>query len=172
MTAPLFNIVLLNPEIPNNTGTIGRTAAATGCRLHVVHPIGFSMDEKARRRAGLDYWTHLDVVEHEDWEAFLRTCDPPRLWLYTSGGSTAPWDAPMQRGDWLLFGRESAGVPESVEQWIDARWGPEHRVTLPMIDHPRMRSLNLSNAVTAAIYEGMRQTGGQPGPLFGASSSD
>ena len=84
MQGPLFNIVLLAPQIPNNTGNIGRTAMATGCRLHIVHPIAFDMDEKAVRRAGLDYWHLLDVKEHTSWESFLETEDPTRLWLYTT----------------------------------------------------------------------------------------
>jgi tRNA (cytidine/uridine-2'-O-)-methyltransferase len=115
---PRFQIVLLHPEIPNNTGAIGRTAAATGCRLHVVHPIAFDMGESARRRAGLDYWHLVDCVEHESWEAFL----------------------------------ESEGL-ESVRRWA----GTERSVTLPMIDVPAARSLNLANAVCAAVYEGLRQ---------------
>ena len=87
MSDPRFNIVLLNPEIPNNTGNIGRTAAATGCRLHLVHPLGFDMSEKALRRAGLDYWHMVDCVEHESWEAFLHAENPRRLWLFTTRSS-------------------------------------------------------------------------------------
>ena len=87
MTGPPFHIVLLHPQIPNNTGNIGRTAAATGCRLHLVHPIAFDLSEKARRRAGLDYWHLLDVREHAHWEAFLEAEQPLRLWLYTTKSS-------------------------------------------------------------------------------------
>ena len=89
MADPPFHLVLLHPEIPNNTGNIGRTAAATGCRLHLVHPLGFEMTEKARRRAGLDYWDLVDCREHADWDAFLATERPGRLWLYTTH-STRP----------------------------------------------------------------------------------
>ena len=92
---PRLNIVLLHPEIPNNTGAIGRTAAATGCRLHVVHPIGFDMGERARRRAGLDYWHLVDCVEHESWEAFssARASRPDaRIWLYTTSSARPHWE--------------------------------------------------------------------------------
>jgi tRNA (cytidine/uridine-2'-O-)-methyltransferase len=168
MPPPRFHIVLLNPEIPNNTGNIGRTAAATGCRLHVIHPIGFDMSEKARRRAGLDYWHLVDCVEHENWEAFLQregfagATDPDRqrsrrLWLYTTKSARPHWDASFREGDYLLFGRESAGVPDEVQQWVRERCGDDHRITLPMIAHPQARSLNLATAVCAAVYEGLRQ---------------
>lgn len=154
---PLLHIVLHQPEIPNNTGSIGRTAAATGCRLHVVHPIGFSMDEKARRRAGLDYWDQVDCVEHADFEAYKADARPARLWLYSARATRPHWEADFRPGDHLLFGRESDGVPESVHEWVVETWGPEHRLSLPMRPDPRMRSLNQSNAVTAAVYEAVRQ---------------
>jgi tRNA (cytidine/uridine-2'-O-)-methyltransferase len=154
---PLLELVLFQPQIPNNTGTIGRTAAATGCRLHVVHPIGFSMSEKARRRAGLDYWDAVDVVEHASWEAYLADAAPDRLWLYTARARRPHWEAEFLAGDHLLFGREADGVPEHVHAWVLDRWGEDHRLGLPMLPDPRMRSLNLSNAVTAAVYEAIRQ---------------
>ena len=90
---PAFHLVLLNPEIPNNTGNMGRTAAATGCRLHIIHPIAFDMSEKAARRAGLDYWHLVDCREHESWEAFLRDENPSRLWLYTTRTDRPHWEA-------------------------------------------------------------------------------
>lgn len=158
MSDPRFHIVLLNPEIPNNTGNIGRTAAATGCRLHVIHPIGFEMGEKARRRAGLDYWHLVDCVEHESWEKFLEKEKPARLWLYTTKSNRPHWLAPFASGDYLLFGQETAGVPESIQQWVIDHFGDDHRITLPMIDNPGARSLNLATAVCAAVYEGLRQT--------------
>jgi len=154
---PRLQIVLLNPEIPNNTGNIGRTAAATGCRLHVVHPVSFDMSEKARRRAGLDYWDLVDCREHEDWETFLRDEDPSRLWLYTTRAERPHWEADFRAGDYLLFGRETKGVPETVHDLVRTRWGEDHRITLPMIDDPAARSLNLATAVCAAVYEGLRQ---------------
>lgn len=157
MAEPLFNLVLLNPEIPNNTGNIGRTAMATGCRLHIVHPIGFDMSEKARRRAGLDYWHLVDCVEHESWEAFLSATQPGHLWLYTTKSVLPHWEARFQRGDYLLFGRETNGAPETIHQWVADRYGVDHRITLPMVADPAARSLNLATAVCAAVYEGMRQ---------------
>jgi tRNA (cytidine/uridine-2'-O-)-methyltransferase len=146
MPAPRFHIVLLNPEIPNNTGAIGRTAAATACRLHIIHPIGFDMSEKARRRAGLDYWHLVDCVEHESWETFVARENPAPGRLFHAG-------------DYLLFGQETRGVDDAVQEWVRAVHGDDHRITLPMIDDPAARSLNLANAVCAAVYEGLRQIG-------------
>ena len=168
MPSPRFHIVLLNPEIPNNTGNIGRTAAATGCRLHIIHPIGFDMSEKARRRAGLDYWHLVDCVEHESWQAFLKSegfADAtqaenrrsPHLWLYTTKCVRPHWEASFHAGDYLLFGRETAGVPDEIQDWVRQHCGEDHRITLPMIAHPQARSLNLATAVCAAVYEGLRQ---------------
>jgi tRNA (cytidine/uridine-2'-O-)-methyltransferase len=154
---PRFQIVLLHPEIPNNTGAIGRTAAATGCRLHVVHPIGFDMGERARRRAGLDYWHLVDCVEHESWEEFLEReglgASDPRVRLYSTKAARPHWEATFAPGDYLLFGCETVGPPEAVRRWA----GDQRSVTLPMIDDRAARSLNLANAVCAAVYEGLRQ---------------
>jgi tRNA (cytidine/uridine-2'-O-)-methyltransferase len=152
MADPLFHIVLLSPQIPNNTGNIGRTAMATGCRLHIIHPIAFDMDEKAVRRAGLDYWHALDVREHDSWEAFLETETPESMWLLTTKTKRPIWDATFSKGDYLLFGSEQHGVPDEVHAWV----GKDARVTLPMVDDAR--SLNLATAVCAAVYEGFRQT--------------
>ena len=157
MPDPLFHLVLLSPQIPNNTGNIGRTAAATGCRLHVVHPIGFDMSEKARRRAGLDYWHIIDCKEHQSWEAFLRDESPQRLWLFTTRSERPLWTARFQRGDYFLFGTETTGVSPEVHEWVKRTFGDSHRVTLPMVEDPAARSLNLATAVCAAVYEGMRQ---------------
>jgi tRNA (cytidine/uridine-2'-O-)-methyltransferase len=161
LSAPLFHIVLLNPEIPNNTGNIGRTAMATGCRLHVIHPIGFSMAEKAKRRAGLDYWEHVDCLEHPSWAAFLERERPPRLWLLTAKARRRHWQVEYRRGDYLLFGRETAGVGLEVQAEVAARWGPDAALRLPMVSHPAARSLNLATAVSAAVYEGWRVVDGQ-----------
>jgi len=154
---PPFHIVLLNPDIPNNTGNIGRTAAATACRLHIIHPIGFDMSEKMRRRAGLDYWNLVDCREHETWPAFLDAERPGRLWLYTTRTDRPHWQADLRHGDYLLFGRETRGVPPEIHEWVRANYGADHRITLPMVPDPRARSLNLATAVCAAVYEGLRQ---------------
>ena len=156
MQGPLFNIVLLAPQIPNNTGNIGRTAMATGCRLHIVHPIAFDMDEKAVRRAGLDYWHLLDVKEHTSWESFLETENPTRLWLYTTKTIQPYWSATFEHGDYLLFGNEQHGVPQEVHDWVEQTQGTQARLTLPMVEGAR--SLNLATAVCTAVYEGFRQT--------------
>ncbi len=155
MSPPPFHIVLLSPEIPNNTGNIGRTAMATGCRLHVVHPIGFDMSAKARRRAGLDYWEQVDCREHASWDGFLATERPGRLWLLTTRATRPIWDAGLERGDYLLFGRETGGVGEEIHGWVRETWGDDHRVTLPMA--AGARSLNLATVVCAVVYEGLRQ---------------
>jgi len=151
----LFNIVLLAPQIPNNTGNIGRTAMATGCRLHIIHPIAFDIDEKAVRRAGLDYWHELDVLEHADWNVFLERESPKRLWLFTTKSMQAVWNASFKRGDYLLFGSEQHGVPQEVHDWVERTHGSHARLVLPMIENAR--SLNLATAVCAAVYEGFRQ---------------
>ena len=157
---PRFHVVLFRPQIPNNTGNIGRTCMATGCRLHVVHPIGFRMDEKARRRAGLDYWDAVDCVEHASWEAFLERERPERMWLYTTRSERPHWDAAFAVGDYLLFGQENGGVPDEVHRWHAHAHGAERAVTLPMRADPRARSLNLATSVACAVYEGLRQVGG------------
>lgn len=154
-TRPPFHIVLLNPEIPNNTGNIGRTAMATGCRLHVVHPITFDMSEKARRRAGLDYWEQVDCHEHASWDEFLVTENPARLWLLTTRATRPVWEAEFQRGDYLLFGRETKGVAPEIHDWVRETWDDGHRITLPMVEGAR--SLNLATAVCTVVYEGLRQ---------------
>lgn len=154
-STPRFNVVLLEPEIPNNTGNIGRTVAATGCRLHVIHPIGFDMSEKARRRAGLDYWHLVDCREHADWSAFLDTERPRRLWLFTTHATRPHWEAVFEAGDYLLFGKETTGVSPELHDWVAGTYGPDARITLPM--RPEARSLNLATAVCTGIYEGLRQ---------------
>lgn len=157
MEDPLFHIVLYQPQIPQNTGNIGRTAMATHCRLHIIHPIGFDMDEKARRRAGLDYWEHVDCVEHASWDAYLQSQRPQRLWLFTTRGTQPHWSAHFRRGDHLLFGQELGGVPETVHEWIGATFGAAHRIAFPMVTKTEARSLNLATAVACGIYEGLRQ---------------
>lgn len=158
---PLLHIVLLHPEIPNNTGNIGRTAAALGCRLHIVHPIGFDMDEKARRRAGLDYWHLVDCVEHPSWDAFLAREAPRRLWLFSARGARDHFDAGFERGDYLLFGKESTGVGPETHAWVENTFGRDHALRIPMPAGDGVRSLNLATAVAIAAYEGLRQVRGR-----------
>lgn len=152
---PVFNIVLHEPQIPNNTGNIGRTCIATGCALHLIHPLGFSTSEKACRRAGLDYWPRLNPAEHQSWGAYLAAAapDPGRMWFLTTKAARPVWDAPFRAGDHLVFGRETAGLPDEML----ARYA-DRLITLPMV--PTERSLNLATAVCAVVYEGLRQVVG------------
>lgn len=150
---PRLHVVLYQPEIPQNTGNIGRLCALTCTRLHLIHPLGFSLSEKAIRRSGLDYWPALDVVEHIDWEAFAQSAlGPNRLFLFTTKARKSFWDAAFAPGDGLLFGRESAGCPE----WLHEAMADGHRLTIPQ-DNPNLRSLNLSTSVGIAVYEALRQ---------------
>lgn len=149
MGGPLFQVVLVRPQIPNNTGNIGRTCVATGCSLHLVHPLAFDTSEKACRRAGLDYWPRLMVREHTSWEGLLSERPDP-VWLFSTKGRRPLYDAQLRRGDWLVFGNETEGLPELV-----LRERPDRVLGLPML--PQERSLNLATAVCAVVYEGVRQ---------------
>lgn len=153
---PWLHLVLDRPEIPNNTGNIGRTALAVGARLHLIRPLGFDLSEKACRRAGLDYWPHLDWCEHASFEAYAAS-QPRRVWLFTTKAERPCWDAEFEPGDHLLFGRETTGAGPEVHAWIDRSFGPAHRLRLPMVRRPEARSLNLATAVSAAAYEALRQ---------------
>ena len=145
----MFNIVLVSPKIPQNTGTIGRTCVSIGAPLHIVRPIPFSLDEKAVRRAGLDYWPHLDLSVWEDLEAFERAHPvTPRHFMFTTKTDTPYFETPFQPGDFFYFGSEDAGLPLG----LIANGNP---LTIPM--DPRFRSLNLSNAVSIVLYEALRQ---------------
>ncbi len=147
---PFFHVVLHEPEIPNNTGNVGRTCVATGCSLHLIRPLAFDTSEKACRRAGLDYWPRLAPTEHDSFDAFHSAVAPTRLWLFTTKATRTLWDAGFTRGDALVFGKETAGLPDTLL----ARY-PDRLLTLPMM--PDERSLNLATAVCAAVYEGLRQ---------------
>jgi tRNA (cytidine/uridine-2'-O-)-methyltransferase len=151
----MFNIVLVHPEIPPNTGNVIRLAANTGCALHLVEPLGFSMEDRLLRRAGLDYHETARVQRHPSWLAFLHTAQPApdRLFAFTTQGSRKLTDVGWQRGDWLVFGSETAGLPAALRQSMDAR----QLVRLPM--RPAQRSLNLGNAVAVAVFEAWRQNG-------------
>jgi len=146
-----LNLVLVEPEIPQNTGYIARTCAATGSRLHLVRPLGFAVTDKHLKRAGLDYWADVEVVFHDSLAAFLEAEGHQRLWLATTKGGLTPDRANLADG-WLVFGKETAGLPGGL---LDSR--PETRVRLPM--RPGTRSLNLSNAVAVLAYEALRQGG-------------
>lgn len=148
----MLHIALHQPEIPNNTGNIGRTCIATGCSLHLIRPLGFDTSEKACRRAGLDYWPRLNPVEHDSFDAYLATARPRvgGLWLFTTKTARPVWDARFAPGDHLLFGKESAGLPADIL----SRY-PDRLLTLPML--PAERSLNLATVVCTAIYEALRQ---------------
>ncbi|MGQ0629381.1 MAG: tRNA (cytidine(34)-2'-O)-methyltransferase [Phycisphaerales bacterium] len=152
MATPVFHIILAQPEIPNNTGNIGRTAVATGCALHLIRPLGFDTGEKACRRAGLDYWPRLQPREHDSLDGCLDEAGltPGRLWVLTTKAARPCWDVPLRRGDGLLFGRETRGLDDTVL----ARFA-DRTVALPMVTGER--SLNLATAVCAVVYEGLRQ---------------
>jgi tRNA (cytidine/uridine-2'-O-)-methyltransferase len=151
----MFNIVLVEPEIPPNTGNVIRLAANTGCSLHLVEPLGFSMADRLLRRAGLDYHEYATVLRHASWDALLQTQapDPQRLFAFTTQGAVTPVGIAWRRGDWLVFGSETRGLDPLVRERFDA----SRRVRLPM--RPGQRSLNLSNAVAVAVFEAWRQLG-------------
>ena len=128
---------------------------ASGCRLHLIHPLAFDISLKAVRRAGMDYWREVDLREHADWQTFLETEKPKRLWLFTTKSKQTYWDAAFNRGDYLLFGSEQHGVPESVHDWVTQNQGVKSRICMPM--EQGARSLNLATAVCTAVYEGLRQ---------------
>lgn len=150
-TPPLLNLVLHEPEIPNNTGNIGRTAIVLGCSLHLIRPLGFDTSEKACRRAGLDYWPRLSVRHHDSWDQFRAGESPRRLWYFSAFGTRSVFDAEFQRGDWLVFGKETAGLPQAIL----GEASPERCLRFPMIEGER--GLNLATAVCAAAYEAIRQ---------------
>ncbi len=148
---PLFHVVLHRPEIPNNTGNIGRTCVALASSLHLIHPLGFDLSEKACRRAGLDYWPRLDLHEHDDWSAYRNAAPAARRWLLTTRAERSLFDAELSVGDHFVFGSETAGLPESVF----ASEPEDARLALPMV--PDERSLNVATAVCAVLYEAVRQ---------------
>lgn len=148
----MFQIALYQPEIPPNTGNIIRLCANTGCKLHLIHPLGFSMETKQLRRAGLDYRDLMHVVEHESWEHFAVTHINSRILAFSTKATSFYTDFSYQENDVLLFGPETRGLPEELMQAL-----PEDRVLkMPML--ASSRSLNLSNTVAIAAYEALRQT--------------
>src|SRR5580658_4425947 len=149
-----MNIVLVEPEIPPNTGNVARLCAAARADLHLVEPLGFKLDDAQLKRAGLDYWQHVRWHRWPDWTAFQRHLPAcARLWLVESKGPRHYGEARYQPGDYLVFGRETAGLPaEIIAQYADS-W-----LRIPMF-HQRVRSLNLSNCVALVLYEALRQQG-------------
>lgn len=148
----LFHVVLVEPEIPPNTGNISRTCAITGAKLHLVKPLGFSIDDKAVKRAGLDYWDHLDLEVHDSLDAFLQKYGKEKLYLATTHGGVRYTDVHFEAGSFILFGRETAGLPKD---FIAAH--PDTAIRIPMGNHSDLRSLNLSNAAAVVLYEALRQ---------------
>lgn len=151
----MFRIVLVSPEIPPNTGNVIRLAANTGCELHLIEPLGFSMDDKLLRRAGLDYHEYAQVRRHAGWPEFLADQQPAadRLFGFTTRGSRPVTEVAWQAGDWLVFGCETKGLDPALRDGLPA----SQRVRLPMREG--QRSLNLSNAVAVAVFEAWRQNG-------------
>jgi tRNA (cytidine/uridine-2'-O-)-methyltransferase len=155
LSVPYAQIVLVEPEIPNNTGNIGRTCVTMGLGLQLVHPLGFDIDEKACRRAGLDYWPRLHLTEHADLDAYERDrSHDSGIWLFSSRATRSIYDADFQPNDHLVFGRESAGLPSS---FVDKH--ADRCVSLPM--QPNERSMNLSTCVGIVASEFVRRMIGQ-----------
>ena len=148
----MLNVVLHEPEIPANTGNIGRTCVATGTRLHLIRPLGFSLDEKNLRRAGLDYWKHLEVAVYENFADFLIKNPGAKIYMASTKGHYLYTEVSYEPDCYLMFGRESAGIPEEI--LLDYE---DTTVRIPM--NPQIRSLNLSNSAAILVYEALRQNG-------------
>ena len=146
-----LNVVLLNPEIPTNTGNIGRLCLATGTYLHLIKPLGFEINDKRLKRAGLDYWQHLEVIYYDNFDDFLSKNSKGKLYFFSSHAVNTVWDIKFEQNDYLIFGKESVGLPESITDFYK-----DNCYKIPMYS-PKIRSLNLANAVSIVIYEGLRQ---------------
>lgn len=147
-----MHIVLHQPEIPGNTGNIGRTCVATGTSLHLIEPLGFRLDEKSIRRAGMDYWRQLEVYRYVNFEEFLERNPGARIWMATTKARRSYTEVKYGPDDYIMFGRESAGIPEEILVENE-----ETCIRIPML--PAIRSLNLSNAAAVVLYEALRQNG-------------
>ena len=145
-----MNIVLLEPEIPANTGNIGRTCVATGTKLHLIKPLGFSLDEKQLKRAGMDYWSKLDVSVYVNFEDFLAKNPGAHVYMATTKAKKTYVEAEFKPDCYIMFGKESAGIPEEI--LVEHK---EDCIRIPMLDE--IRSLNLSNSVAIVLYEALRQ---------------
>ncbi|MCI6498398.1 tRNA (uridine(34)/cytosine(34)/5-carboxymethylaminomethyluridine(34)-2'-O)-methyltransferase TrmL [Lachnospiraceae bacterium HCP1S3_C3] len=146
----MLNIVLHEPEIPQNTGNIGRTCVATGTRLHLIEPLGFSISDKAVKRAGMDYWEHLDVTVYEDYEDFCKRNPGAKVYMATTKGPNVYSDVSYEPDCYIMFGKESGGIPEEI--LVNNQ---ENAIRIPM--NPEIRSLNLANSVAIVLYEALRQ---------------
>lgn len=147
-----LNIVLLEPEIPSNTGNIGRTCVAAGARLHLIEPLGFRLNEKSIRRAGMDYWEHLDVTRYIDYQDFLEKNPGAKIYMATTKARRLYTDVKYEDNCYIMFGKESAGIPEEI-----LLENQETAVRIPMLSD--IRSLNLANSVAIVLYEALRQHG-------------
>ena len=157
----MLHVILFQPDTAPNTGNVGRMCAVTNTRLHLVHPLGFEINDRNLRRAGMDYWHDLDVHEHDSFEALLASPfapDPNRLFVFTTKSSAPLWDIEFRDGDGLLFGKETAGCPDWLHTWAKGR-----RVKIPQ-PNPVLRSLNLATAAGIATYEALRQISCGRGP--------
>ena len=149
-----LHVVLVEPEIPQNTGNIARTCAATNTTLHLVRPLGFNIDEKSVRRAGLDYWRYVDLIVHDSLDKFLSEYGNARLFLATTHGDNCYTDFEYEDGYMFLFGRETRGLPkELIGNYNDTA------IRIPMSENTRLRSLNLANSVNIVLFEALRQNG-------------
>jgi len=149
-----LNVVLVEPEIPPNTGNVARLCAVTRTRLHLIEPLGFQLGDSQLKRAGMDYWNYVEWESWPDWLAFVASVpQEARLWFIESGGPTRYTDACFASGDYLVFGRETAGLPKSLCRTAGERW-----LRIPMF-HEQARSLNLGNCVALVLYEAVRQLG-------------
>ena len=145
-----FNIVLVEPEIPPNTGNIARLCSATNTKLHLIHPLGFKITDKELKRAGLDYWHLLDIEEYENWSSFYKHIDQTKCWFISTRGEKNIWDVEFNPGDYLIFGSETKGLSEEI-----LNSNKNAVISIPM--NGKTRSLNLSTAVGIVLYEGLRQ---------------
>ena len=145
-----LNVVLFEPEIPANTGNIGRTCVATGTRLHLIEPLGFSISEKAVKRAGMDYWDDLDVTTYVNWQDFCKKNPEAKIYFATTKAKHVYSEVSYEPDCYIMFGKESAGIPEEI-----LKENPDTCVRIPMLEE--IRSLNLSNSVAVVLYEALRQ---------------
>jgi len=155
-----MNIVLFQPEIPANTGNIGRTCVATGTKLHLIEPLGFQLNKKAIQRAGMDYWEHLDVTRYVNFDEFLMKNPDSRIYMATTKAKHTYTEVSYKENDYIMFGKESAGIPEEILIHYE-----KNCIRIPMMNN--IRSLNLANSVAIVLYEALRQTDFQEMKLEG-----